>query len=200
MAVLAKLNQQLIGGVWRDGSSSKTLTDSNPFNGNTVASFRLANLKDLGEAYRSAAAAQKVWAGVNPFEKRAILEKALPGSKKRSRHHRFDHRRTQRNALQGLYRKVKLSLKEASTYPMRMKGEILPSAVDGKENRLYRVPVGVVGVISPFNFPFVLSMRSVAAAIGAGDGVVLKPHDDSPIAGGTLLAKGFEEAGGRKAC
>jgi len=53
----------------------------------------------------------------------------------------------------------------------------------------------VVGVISPFNFPFILSMRSVAAALGAGNGVVLKPHDDSAITGGTLLAKVFEEAG-----
>ena len=55
--------------------------------------------------------------------------------------------------------------------------------IDGKENRLYRVPVGVVGVISPFNFPFNLSMRSVAPALGAGNGVVLKPHDDTPIVG-----------------
>ena len=76
-----------------------------------------------------------------------------------------------------------------------MTGEIIPSAVEGKENRLYRVPVGVVGVISPFNFPFYLSMRSVATAIGAGNGVVLKPHDDTPITGGTLLARVFEESG-----
>ena len=76
-----------------------------------------------------------------------------------------------------------------------MTGEIIPSAVEGKENRLYRVPVGVVGVISPFNFPFFLSMRSVATAIGAGNGVVLKPHDDTPITGGTLLARVFEESG-----
>jgi acyl-CoA reductase-like NAD-dependent aldehyde dehydrogenase len=52
-----------------------------------------------------------------------------------------------------------------------------------------------VGVISPFNFPFNLSMRSVAPALGAGNGVVLKPHDDTPIVGGTLIAKIFEEAG-----
>src|SRR5207245_5134400 len=81
------------------------------------------------------------------------------------------------------------------TYPLRMTGEILPSTVDGKENRIYRVPAGVVGVISPFNFPFNLSIRSVAPAIGAGNGVVLKPHDDTPITGGTLIAKIFEETG-----
>ncbi len=76
-----------------------------------------------------------------------------------------------------------------------MEGKILPSTIDGKENRLYRVPAGVVGVISPFNFPFFLSMKSVAPALGAGNGVVLKPHEETPICGGTLIAKIFENAG-----
>ncbi|HXX14220.1 MAG TPA: aldehyde dehydrogenase family protein [Candidatus Eremiobacteraceae bacterium] len=198
MSALSDLNQQYIGGQWRDGSSAKTLTDSNPFNGRTVASFKLANLKDLDEAYRSAAAAQKIWAAVSPFEKRAVLERGVAWIEKNE----ADITELIIEELGGTRLKafieiflVKNSLKEASTYPMRMKGEILPSAIDGKENRLYRVPVGVVGVISPFNFPFILSMRSVAAALGAGNGVVLKPHDDSPITGGTLLAKVFEEAG-----
>ena len=90
---------------------------------------------------------------------------------------------------------VKNFIKEASTYPLRMTGEILPSTIDGKENRLYRVPACLAGVISPFNFPFTRTARSVAPALGAGNGVVLKPHDDTPITGGTLVAKIFEEAG-----
>ena len=77
MNQFAKLNRQYIGGVWRDGSSTKTLTDRNPYNGKSIADFKLASLSDLDEAYRSAAAAQKIWAEVNPFEKRAILEKAI---------------------------------------------------------------------------------------------------------------------------
>jgi vanillin dehydrogenase len=198
MSSLAKLNQQYIAGVWRDGASQKALTDRNPYDGEPIANFKLASLSDLDEAYRSAAAAQKIWAQVNPFEKRALLEKGIAWIE------RNEGEITDLiiDELGGTRLKafieimlVKNSLKEASTYPMRMKGEILPSAIDGKENRLYRIPVGVVGVISPFNFPFILSMRSVAAALGAGNGVVLKPHDDSPIAGGTLVAKVFEEVG-----
>ena len=86
-------------------------------------------------------------------------------------------------------------LKEAGTFPLRMEGRILPSPIDEKENRIYREPVGVVGVISPFNFPFFLSMKSVAPALGAGNGVVLKPHEDTPITGGTLIGEIFEAAG-----
>jgi vanillin dehydrogenase len=195
---LAELNKQYIGGVWRDGSSQKVLTDRNPYNGKTIADFKLASLSDLDEAYRSAATAQQAWAQVNPFEKRAMLEKAIAWIEKNE----GDITDLIIEELGGTHLKafieillVKNSIKEASTYPLRMNGQILPSAVDGKENRIYRVPVGVVGVISPFNFPFILSMRSVAAAIGAGNGVVLKPHDDTAITGGTLVARVFEDAG-----
>lgn len=86
-------------------------------------------------------------------------------------------------------------IKEAATFPFRMTGKIAPSLIDDKENRIYRVPVGVVGVISPFNFPFFLSVKSVAPALGAGNGVVLKPHEHTSITGGTLIAKIFESAG-----
>src|SRR6204780_5971929 len=77
MNQFAKLNQQYIGGVWRRGSRTKTLANKQPYTGKPIADFKLASLSDLDEAYRSAAAAQKIWAGVNPFEKRTILEKAI---------------------------------------------------------------------------------------------------------------------------
>ena len=193
-----KLNKQYIGGVWRDGKSEKVLTDRNPYDGTTIAEFKLATRADLDEAYRSAAAAQKIWAEVNPFEKRTILEKAITWIEQNE----GDIADIIIDELGGTRLKamieiflVKTFIKEASTYPLRMTGEILPSTVEGKENRLYRVPAGVVGVISPFNFPFNLSMRSVAPALGTGNGVVLKPHDDTPITGGTLIAKIFEETG-----
>src|SRR5713226_2727860 len=198
MNQFAQLNKQNISGVWRDGKSEKVLTDTNPYNGSKIAEFRLGNLGDLDEAYRSAASAQKIWQEVNPFEKRAILERAITWIER----HESDITDIIIEELGGTALKaffeiglVKNIIKEASTFPLRMTGEIFPSAVPGKENRLYRVPVGVVGVISPFNFPFFLTMRSVAPALGAGNGVVLKPHDDTPITGGTLVAKMFEAAG-----
>ncbi len=174
------------------------LTDRNPYNGNAIAEIKLGTLADLDEAYASAAAAQKVWIEINPYERRTILEKAIAYIEKVE----ADITDIIIQELGGTRLKaffeiglVKNIIKESATYPLRMTGEILPSVMDGKENRLYRVPVGVVGVISPFNFPFYLSMRSVATALGAGNGVVLKPHDDTPITGGTLIGKIFEEAG-----
>ncbi|HEY1332261.1 MAG TPA: benzaldehyde dehydrogenase [Actinomycetota bacterium] len=58
-----------------------------------------------------------------------------------------------------------------------------------------RVPVGVVGVIAPFNFPLILSIRAVGPALALGNAVLLKPDPRTSVAGGVSLARVFEEAG-----
>ncbi len=74
--------------------------------------------------------------------------------------------------------------------------EVRPSpSVEGKDNHIVYEPVGVVGVISPWNFPLHLTMRAVAPAIALGNTVVLKPATDTPITGGLLIAKLCEAAG-----
>jgi benzaldehyde dehydrogenase (NAD) len=57
------------------------------------------------------------------------------------------------------------------------------------------VPLGVVGVISPWNFPLILSVRAVAPALALGNAVILKPDVQTPVSGGALVARLFEEAG-----
>jgi aldehyde dehydrogenase (NAD+) len=58
-----------------------------------------------------------------------------------------------------------------------------------------RKPVGVVSVISPWNFPYILTLRAVAPALALGNAVVLKPSEETPLAGGLLVGEVFEEAG-----
>ncbi|GAC1370461.1 MAG: benzaldehyde dehydrogenase [Ktedonobacteraceae bacterium] len=58
-----------------------------------------------------------------------------------------------------------------------------------------RLPVGVVGVISPFNFPLILSIRSVAPALALGNAVLLKPDPRTAVSGGVSIARIFAEAG-----
>ncbi|MEQ8801522.1 MAG: aldehyde dehydrogenase family protein, partial [Haliea sp.] len=74
-------------------------------------------------------------------------------------------------------------------------GEIFPSTIPGRENQYLRVPVGVVGVISPWNFPLVLSLRSVLPALAMGNAVVMKPDLHSSVTGGLLISALMEEAG-----
>jgi len=83
---------------------------------------------------------------------------------------------------------------EAATLPSRAYGELLPSE-SPRLSFAERVPVGVVGVIAPFNFPQILAIRSVAPALALGNAVVLKPDPRTAVCGGVVLARVFEEAG-----
>jgi benzaldehyde dehydrogenase (NAD) len=83
---------------------------------------------------------------------------------------------------------------EAAAMLTQPKGLVLPSA-DGVTSLARRLPHGVVGVISPFNFPFLLSSRAVLPALACGNAVVLKPDPRTPVSGGVLLALLLEAAG-----
>ena len=74
-------------------------------------------------------------------------------------------------------------------------GIMLPSLTPGRTSMARRAPVGVVGVITPWNFPYVLAMRSVGPALALGNAVVLKPDVNTPVTGGVVIARVFEEAG-----
>ncbi|MYM57193.1 aldehyde dehydrogenase family protein [Thalassovita mangrovi] len=73
-------------------------------------------------------------------------------------------------------------------------GEVLPSE-HGKLSTATRFPMGVVGVISPWNFPGILTARGFAFPLAAGNTIVLKPSEDTPYCGGLFFAEVLEEAG-----
>ena len=73
-------------------------------------------------------------------------------------------------------------------------GEVLPSH-HGKFSTAVRGPLGVIGVVSPWNVPGTLSARGIAFPMAAGNTIVLKPSEDTPYAGGLLFAETLEEAG-----
>ncbi|MFD4971065.1 aldehyde dehydrogenase family protein [Streptomyces sp. NPDC058424] len=192
------LAQQYIDGEWRPGTGSWDIIDFNPYDGEKLASITIATADEVDQAYRAAARAQKEWAATNAYARRAVFEKALRLVEERESEIAdviiAELGGTRLKAAFELHL-AKEFLRESIHLALRSEGKILPSPVDGKENRVYRVPVGVVGVISPFNFPFLLSLKSVAPALVLGNGVVLKPHQNTPVTGGSLVAKIFEDAG-----
>ncbi|MDJ0340321.1 aldehyde dehydrogenase family protein [Streptomyces sp. H10-C2] len=198
MSYFSELALQYIDGEWRSGSGSWDIVDFNPFNGDKLASITVATTAEVDQAYRAAERAQRLWAEVNPYERRLVFERALKVVEDREQ----EITETIIAELGGTYLKAgfelaltKDMLRQAMQFALHPEGRILPSPVDGKENRLYRRPVGVVGVISPFNFPLFLGLKSIAPALALGNAVVLKPHQNTPVVGGTLIAKIFEEAG-----
>ena len=82
----------------------------------------------------------------------------------------------------------------AAALPGLAMGELLPSE-QPRLSMARRMPAGVVSVISPFNVPIILGIRSVAPALALGNAVLLKPDPRTAVTGGTVLARIFEEAG-----
>ncbi|MFJ8588618.1 aldehyde dehydrogenase family protein [Streptomyces sp. NPDC093595] len=198
MSYFTDLALQYIDGEWRAGGGSWDIIDFNPYNEEKLASITVATVDEVDQAYRAAERAQRAWADTNPYTRRTVFERAVRIIEEREEEITeaiiAELGGTRTKAAFELHL-AKEFLREAIHLALRPEGRILPSPIDGKENRLYRVPVGVVGVISPFNFPFLLSIKSVAPALALGNAVVLKPHQNTPILGGSLVAKVFEDAG-----
>jgi len=83
---------------------------------------------------------------------------------------------------------------EAAALAAAPYGEILRSQQE-RFSFARRRPVGVVGVIAPFNVPIILAMRAVAPALALGNAVILKPDPRTAVSGGVAIARVFEEAG-----
>ncbi|MBO0594955.1 aldehyde dehydrogenase family protein [Nesterenkonia sp. E16_7] len=187
-----------IGGEWRDGASERAISITVAVDGSELRSFPGASTGDVDEAYEAAALAQREWASVPPGERAMVVARAAEI---------LERRRSEITSLlrieagsSALKANIEVSsaigiTREAATFPNRSHGTIQPSAFPGKENRVYREPRGVIGVISPWNFPLHLSIRSVSPALALGNAVVLKPASDTTVSGGLIVAEIFEEAG-----
>lgn len=198
MASFSDLALQYIAGEWRPGRGSWDIIDFNPYTGDKLAAITVATADEVDEAYRAAERAQSAWARTNPYVRRRVFERAIRVVEERE----AEFTELIVAELGGTHLKaafeialVKEILRESTHWATRTEGRILPSLTDGKENRVYRLPVGTVCVISPFNFPLFLAMKSVAPALALGNAVVLKPHQHSPMTGGALIARIFEAAG-----
>ncbi|CAM5399506.1 NAD/NADP-dependent betaine aldehyde dehydrogenase [Streptomyces badius] len=77
MSFFHELAHQYIDGEWLTGSGSWDIIDFNPYNGEKLAAVTVATALEVDRAYRAAERAQREWASVNPYERRAVLERAL---------------------------------------------------------------------------------------------------------------------------
>lgn len=187
-----------IGGEWRYGGDQKTVKDHDPYSGETLLEIPSGNRDDIEAAYAGAAKAQRGWAAEPPGKRAAVMRTAAGVIEARRGEivswliRESGSTRIKAELECEFVRGVML---EAASLPYLVQGRIIPDDIPGKESRVYRKPVGVVGVISPWNWPLQLSNRSVAPALAVGNAVVLKPASGTPVTGGLLLAKIFEEAG-----
>lgn len=168
-----------------------------PATGDVLGTVGGAAPGDVLRAATAAATAQRDWATTNPEVRAALLRRA---GELWERH---------AEEVQGwLVREAgsvgaKAALEthvaaqecfEAAALPTHPHGHVLPSS-QARWSFSRRRPAGVVSVIAPFNFPLILSIRSVAPALALGNAVLLKPDPRTAVSGGVALVRIFEEAG-----
>jgi benzaldehyde dehydrogenase (NAD) len=84
---------------------------------------------------------------------------------------------------------------EAAALASQPQGILTATLEAGRQSIARRIPVGVVGIITPWNSPFILGARAVAPALAMGNAVILKPDVQTPIIGGVTFARLLEKAG-----
>ena len=184
-----------IGG--RSVAARKTFADLNPADGSVWAQVPDGGREEARAAIEAAHAAFASWSAL-PFNRRAHYMAKVAEV--------FEKRKLQIvEALQGegggwfgkgmfetgYVPEIFHAAAAASYAPI---GEVIPSE-HGKLSLAVRQPLGVVSVISPWNFPVLLTGRGIAFALAAGNTVVLKPSEETPYCGGLLYAEVFAEAG-----
>jgi benzaldehyde dehydrogenase (NAD) len=183
-------------GGWRTGSVPLAVTE--PATSLTLAEVAEVGAAEVNAAVSAAAAAQQEWTQTGPVERAQVLYRAaelLQASR--------DEISTWIVRESGSIRAkaaVEIDggiseLREAAAMATQPNGILLPTTRPGRRSEAHRVPLGVVAVITPWNFPFLLALRSVAPALAVGNAVVLKPDPHTPVCGGLLLAHLFERAG-----
>jgi len=187
---------QIYSGGWV-GAHGGDMPIMEPATGSELGRAGKADASDVAAAASAAAAAQPGWAATNFEERAAVLRRAGDLILAQAADlQRWVSRET--GAIDGLagfaVGVAAQKCYEAATLASRPIGEILPSN-QPRLSLLRRQPVGVVGVISPFNVPLILSTRSIAPALALGNAVVVKPDLRTPLAGGFIQARVFEEAG-----
>jgi len=182
---------------WEPGTGAP-IQDVEPATGRHIVTVTGSSANDVARAAAEAKAAQPAWAETSYQERARILRKAADiyeanrdefgtwtmretGASHSKMHH-------ESNFAYG-------EILSASTLPWQPYGSLVPTVVKGRLSMIRRIPVGVVGAITPWNSPSVLGMRVVAPALALGNAVVLKPDPQTPVIGGAMFEALFREAG-----
>ncbi|MBD7985286.1 aldehyde dehydrogenase family protein [Sporosarcina sp. Sa2YVA2] len=186
-----------IGGSWQDAGGADYTSVTNPATGEELAQVRLSTKSDVDLAVEAAKKAQKGWALV-PAPKRADYLYAIGNLMKEKKEH----------LAQVLTKEMGKVIEEGrgevqegidmafymAGEGRRMFGETVPSELQDKFAMSVRAPIGVVGLITPWNFPVAIATWKSFPAIVAGNTFIWKPATETPMMA-YEMAKIFEEVG-----
>lgn len=187
-----------INGEWKASSSKKVIQSVNPANiHEIVGTFQDSVMEDLNKAVASANQSFQSWREISSVERGDYLYKAAEIMEKRLNEIAETATKEMGKTLLETKAEMKRSISILRYYAqegMQKVGDVIPSV--NSQNLLYttRVPLGTVGIISPWNFPIAIPIWKLAPALVYGNTVVLKPASETAITA-IKIVEVFEEAG-----
>jgi aldehyde dehydrogenase (NAD+) len=185
---MTELYRNYIAGEWVDGELAE---DVNPSNTNEiVGQYTRASADDAAAAIAAAKAAFPAWARSGIQQRHDILKAASDEIlKRREEIGRLLSREEGKTLADGIGETVRAAqiFDFFAGECLRLSGETLPSVRPGVEVSMTREPIGVVGIITPWNFPIAIPAWKMAPAIAYGNTVVIKPADLVPACTWTIV-------------
>ena len=189
--------QNYVAGTWRRSTASEFVDVVNPATAEILARTPLSTNADVDAAVQAAADAFPVWRRTPPgervqylFKLKNLLEDHVDEI---ARLTTIENGKTFAEAKAELRRGIE-NVEVACGIPMMMQGYNLEDVSSGIDETLIRQPLGVVAAITPFNFPLNLTLHKLAPALAAGNAVVHKPAERTPLSA-LRLAHLVTEAG-----
>jgi betaine-aldehyde dehydrogenase len=176
--------RNFIGGAYVDASAGATSDVVNPATGQVVAHAPISGAADVDAAYEAAGRAFEEWGRTTPSERqKALLDFADAIESRADELVRLEaentgkpHALTASEEVPPMVDQLRFFAGAARVLEGRAAGEYLK----GHTSWIRREPVGVIGQVTPWNYPMMMAMWKIAPAIAAGNTVVLKPSDTTP--------------------
>lgn len=186
-----------INGNWQAGSADEIVASINPANREAVGYVQSSTREDLNEAVQAAKQAQKAWKKLSGAERGNLLFKAAEILEKKldevAETMTREMGKTFPEAKGETARGVAI-LRYYAGEGMRKMGDVIPASDSEALQFSKRVPLGVVGAITPWNFPVAIPIWKIAPALVYGNTVILKPATEAAVTAAKVV-ECFEQAG-----
>ncbi len=190
--------QNFIAGEWRNSKSGTTFNSTNPANTDEIVGyFQKSSTADLDEAVAAAHQAQPAWAATPAPERGEVLQRTALLLEQRREELAALMTREMGKVLKETRGDVQTAIDVAKFIAgegRRAEGETIPSGLRNKFCMTIRQPLGIVGIITPWNFPMAIPAWKTFPALLAGNAVILKPASDTPLLS-LKMAEILHEAG-----
>jgi acyl-CoA reductase-like NAD-dependent aldehyde dehydrogenase len=188
---MAQKFQNYIGGTWQDSSNGNTFENRNPANWDEIIGlFPLSAVSDVDVAVKAAAEAYKTWRLIPAPARGEICRKAGEIMVARKEEIAAIMTREMGKPLAETRGDVQEGIDTAfycATEGRRLFGINTPSELPNKMNLSFRVPIGVCGLITPWNFPMAIPTWNIFPGLVAGNTFVFKPAEDTPQTANVLV-------------